>query len=147
MAILIDTNIVLAFIRSKAARAIVNPSSADEYISIVTVGEIRSIAYRNGWGNHKNEQLEQLISQLIILDINNEILIDRYVQIDAFSQRKHVFIKPTFNTPRNMGKNDLWIAATASFLEVPLITTDNDFDHLHEVFINLQKVDEKIFRR
>jgi tRNA(fMet)-specific endonuclease VapC len=146
VAILIDTNIVLAIVRSPKARTVVNPSNEDEYISIVTVGEIRSIAYRNGWGNHKNEQLEQLLSQLIILDINNEILIDRHVQIDAFSQLKHLSIKPTFNTPRNMGKNDIWIAATASFLEVPLITTDNDFNHLHEVFIDVVTLDPKLFK-
>jgi predicted nucleic acid-binding protein len=29
-----------------------------------------------------------------------------------------------------MGKNDLWIAATACVTHLPLITTDRDFDHL-----------------
>lgn len=29
-----------------------------------------------------------------------------------------------------MGKNDLWIAATAITYNIPLITTDADFDHL-----------------
>lgn len=28
-----------------------------------------------------------------------------------------------------MGKNDLWIAATALDLDLPLHTADNDFDH------------------
>ena len=31
---------------------------------------------------------------------------------------------------RNMGKNDLWIAAVALYLEMPLHTGDHDFDHL-----------------
>jgi tRNA(fMet)-specific endonuclease VapC len=41
---------------------------------------------------------------------------------------------------RNMGKNDLWIAATASVLDIPLMTTDNDFAHLDPVFLKLIKL-------
>ena len=33
-------------------------------------------------------------------------------------------------TARNMGKNDLWIAAIALYLDMDLHTLDNDFDHL-----------------
>ncbi len=36
-----------------------------------------------------------------------------------------------------MGKNDLWIAATASVTGVTLMTTDGDFDHLHPVHLTL----------
>ncbi len=39
-----------------------------------------------------------------------------------------------------MGKNYLWIAATAFALDVPLITTDGDFDHLDEIFIKVLKI-------
>ncbi len=41
---------------------------------------------------------------------------------------------------RNMGKNDLWIAATAHVLGAKLLTTDADFNHLNEVFLDLMKV-------
>ncbi len=37
---------------------------------------------------------------------------------------------PVGMTARNMGKNDLWIAATAWYLDLLLHTADNDFDHL-----------------
>jgi predicted nucleic acid-binding protein len=40
-----------------------------------------------------------------------------------------------------MGKNDLWIAATASVLDATLLTTDNDFDHLQNEFLQVAKVD------
>jgi tRNA(fMet)-specific endonuclease VapC len=30
-----------------------------------------------------------------------------------------------------MGKNDLWIAASAAVTSAVLMTTDKDFDHLH----------------
>lgn len=39
-----------------------------------------------------------------------------------------------------MGKNDLWIAATASVLKTKLLTTDMDFDHLDGVFLDLERV-------
>jgi len=39
-----------------------------------------------------------------------------------------------------MGKNDLWIAATAYVIQATLTTTDKDFDHLNKTFINLDWV-------
>jgi len=50
-------------------------------------------------------------------------IIERYAEIDAFSQNKLPKI-PLGLSARNMGKNDLWIAATASILEAKLLTTD-----------------------
>jgi predicted nucleic acid-binding protein len=60
--------------------------------------------------------------------------------IDAYSQGKHPDYQPivAFNA-RNMGKNDLWIAATAFLYGIPLVTTDHDFDHLHPDFIEVIK--------
>jgi tRNA(fMet)-specific endonuclease VapC len=40
-----------------------------------------------------------------------------------------------------MGKNDLWIAASAHVLGATLITTDNDFTHLDSIFIKLLKLE------
>jgi tRNA(fMet)-specific endonuclease VapC len=45
-----------------------------------------------------------------------------------------------FKTPRNMGKNDLWIASLSALLGLKLITTDADFDHLHNIFIEVKKL-------
>ena len=47
---------------------------------------------------------------------------------------------PSHFSARNMGKNDLWIAATASVYNLRLLTTDNDFGHLDSQFLNLAKV-------
>ncbi|MEM6767041.1 MAG: hypothetical protein AAF655_19040 [Bacteroidota bacterium] len=44
---------------------------------------------------------------------------------------------PEKMSARNMGKNDLWLAATANVLGAPLVSTDHDFDHLKETFIDL----------
>lgn len=66
-------------------------------------------------------------------------IISKYGEIDAYSQGKLKRKKSPF-TSRNMGKNDLWIAATSSVYDLILITTDNDFDHLDKEYIKLEKV-------
>jgi predicted nucleic acid-binding protein len=38
-----------------------------------------------------------------------------------------------------MGKNDLWIAATAKVANATLITVDSDFSHLAKSFIQVKK--------
>jgi predicted nucleic acid-binding protein len=38
-----------------------------------------------------------------------------------------------------MGKNDLWLAATAHVGQLVFVTTDLDFDHLDGIFIELLK--------
>lgn len=43
-----------------------------------------------------------------------------------------------------MGDNDLWIAATASVTNTPLITTDKDFEHLNGVFLELIWIDIRV---
>jgi len=43
-----------------------------------------------------------------------------------------------------MGKNDLWIAATASVLNADLLVIDHDFDHLHGAFLSVMYVDQRL---
>lgn len=67
-----------------------------------------------------------------------------FSEIDAFSQGKHGVKKlPNGMSSRNMGKNDLWIAASASVLNAVLLTTDKDFDHLDEEFLEVIYIDPK----
>lgn len=83
--------------------------------------------------------MEKLLTQFIVTDINFESIIRRYAEIDAFSQGKLPDF-PLGMASRNMGKNDLWIAATASALSLTLLTTDRDFDHLSPTFLNLRRI-------
>ena len=106
-------------------------------ISIVSVGEIKSIAIQNKWGKQKFELLAILLDKFVIASIDVEDIIEKYTEIDAFSQGR-LPSKPSSFSSRNMGKNDLWIAATASILEAQLLTTDKDFEHLSREFINLE---------
>ncbi len=70
------------------------------------------------------------------------MLISAYTRIDAYSKRK---IKDNNgnllkDSHKTMGKNDIWIAATAYALNIPLITTDSDFDHLNDTLIEVIKI-------
>ncbi len=141
---LLDTNILIHFIRKdEVARRIDNdfsPFSPSNrvVVSIVSFGEIKSIALQNGWGQKKLALLDKLLLTVLRADLTLDV-VERYAEIDSFSQSMHPTIPSSF-TARNMGKNDLWIAATASILDATLLTTDNDFEHLKEVFLSVEKV-------
>lgn len=142
---LLDTNIILHLIRRTAlAEAIeqdfqIFQQAQRPIISVVTKGELLSIAIQNGWGLTKQAALQKYLDELLIADIRIQSIIRRYAEIDAFSQGK-LPARPSIVSARNMGKNDLWIAATASVLRTKLLTTDEDFNHLDGVFLSVEKV-------
>jgi len=105
----------------------------------VTLGEIKSIAVRNNWGQKRITAVERFLKQCVVADINSLDVIEKYGEIDGYSQGK-LKHKPLKNTSRNMGKNDLWIAATASVTNATLLTTDKDFTHLNGVYLNLSLI-------
>ena len=92
------------------------------------------------WGLNKRQTIEPTLQKFLISDINVEEIIERYAEIDAFSEGK-LKDKPLGSSSRKMGKNDLWIAATASVLDLTLLTTDKDFDHLKDVYLDLAFID------
>lgn len=144
MKYLLDTNVLVHFIRKDATAAEVeaqfSPLSLDSQaiVSIVSFGEIKSIAIQSGWGVPKLAVLDKLLATVLRADLTLDI-VERFAEIDAFSQNK-LPGKPLGLTSRNMGKNDLWIAATASVLGLRLLITDADFDHLDGVFLGLGKI-------
>jgi tRNA(fMet)-specific endonuclease VapC len=110
------------------------------FISITVLAELKSIALQNGWGDKKWQPVEDIIASSVLVEIN-ETLLDTYMQIDAYSQKRNpYYTNYPFTTPRNMGKNDIWIAATAALLGLTLVTADNDFDHLNNVFLQTKKI-------
>lgn len=109
-------------------------------ISIVTEAEMKSIAIQRGWGQKKLKNLNALISQFLKIPVNTANQIKVYAEIDAYSKHKDPVRKyPKSYSSKTVGKNDLWIAATANITNSKLVTTDGDFDHLDEVFVDLIK--------
>jgi len=143
MNLLYDTNIILMVIRAKDYPGILyflNPEDISVYISIVSEAEIRSLAIRKKWGTVRLDLLNNFLDQVQIVDVN-DLSVNIYAEIDTYSQRLNPkFAEYPFNTPRNMGKNDLWIASLSAFLNLKLITTDADFDHLHNTFFEVKKM-------
>lgn len=145
MTYLLDTNILLIYLRkSKMADKIDKQYQPLIYpnipvVSVISSGEIKSIALRNNWGKKRIDLLDSFLKQFLTADINVATIIEKYAEIDAFSQGK-LTGKPLKTSSGNMGKNDLWIAATASVLNATLLTLDHDFDHLKGEFLGLETI-------
>ena len=146
MTFFFDTNIFVHYLRESPVYRFIE-SEYDPlkkgntlFTSIVNVAELGSLAIQNGWGTARMNKLNDLLTQFVKTEIRFGKIIDHYIQIEAFSQCKLPDLPASHKTPRNMGKNDLWIAATASVLDAPLLTTDHDFDHLDNVFLKLLRI-------
>lgn len=142
--VVLDTNIWIYLLKGKKPSVTINEkplTSPDLYILLPAAvkAELFSIAHQRNWGSNRKKQLEKLISRSVLIHTNNAI-VHMFAEIDAFSQGKH----PEKNlaiTPRNMGKNDLWIAATAAVSNSILLTADRDFDHLQNTFLEVNKLE------
>jgi len=145
---LLDTGILVGYLRAAPFAAYIqkylspfDPPNIPA-ISIVTVGELLSFAYSHNWGKARQDELQCLLRKVPRVDINNASIFESYAEIDAFSQGKHPTRPLSAGlSSRNMGKNDLWIAATASVVNAKLITTDKDFQHLDSEFLTVIYVD------
>ena len=129
--LLLDTSIVLHLVRGRATGEALDRSfglrtrSDRPLISIISVGELLAFAEQRSWGSAKVDRLKELVQELIVVDVRNRSVMDRYAEIDTYMVRHgHV-----------VGDNDVWIAATASAAGSVLLTTDRDFDPMHERFL------------
>lgn len=128
---LLDTNVLLELLRGNDlgqaldARFGLRSSLGSSMICVVTVGEMLALARKFGWGTTKSDKLRRMLDQLVWIDISAPQILDAYAEIDHFSETKG----------RKMGKNDIWIAATAKVTGIPLLTTDPDFDHLEGIHL------------
>jgi predicted nucleic acid-binding protein len=126
---LLDTSVILPLVRGNALgkhidqRFGLQASAQRPLVSVVSLGEVRVLAKRNDWGEAKLRSLSNALDNLVVVDINHPSVIDAYVELDLVSQSHP-------DGARNMGKNDLWIAACARAAGATLLTTDNDFTHL-----------------
>lgn len=136
---LLDTNVVLHLMRGNA----LGQSIASAYglrdslnrgvISVVTVGEMLALARHRNWEAKKSSSLKALLDQLVWIDINAPDILEAYSVLDSESLKQG----------KRMGKNDVWIAATARVSGLTLLTTDLDFDHLHGTWIDRIWIDPK----
>jgi predicted nucleic acid-binding protein len=89
-------------------------------ISFMTLAEIRSGALRSSWGQRRLDVLEAYLSEFKLLHTDNG-LCSAWAAVRDESRRKG----------RPIGTADAWIAATALYLGVPLVTNNpKDYRHL-----------------
>lgn len=135
--LILDTNILLHLLRARnAGRAIettyaVGQRTPRALISVVTKGELKALGYKFGWNAAQRDRLNAMLSGLLSADISHDSIQEAYARLDHASA--------TFGV--KMGKNDLWIAATAQVTGGVLLTTDRDFDHLHPSSVRVEYVD------
>jgi tRNA(fMet)-specific endonuclease VapC len=137
---LADTNILILYTRQQELYRQIEkqynlllPSPAP-FISIVSVAEIQAFAGKRAWGTDLKQRMYDVFDAFTVIPIRSDDLVDAYVEIDIYSH----------GVGRDMGKNDLWIAATAMVTGATLLTTDLDFDHLHGVYILREWIDPNI---
>ena len=144
MRYVLDTNVLLYHIRDKTTRRLIDEQYSpfaegnQALVSIVTVAEIYSLARKRQWGIEKMGRLEELISSLVIIEIRNQDIVNVYVDIETYSNKSNPD-RQVSGSAIKMGKNDLWIAATAALTGSRLITSDNDFDHLDGEYFEVLK--------
>src|SRR5437899_307404 len=76
-------------------------------------------------------QMECFLGYFQRVSIDDLEIIRAYSVIDAHAQR----------IGRQLGKNDAWIAATASITGARLLTTDKDYDWLDPLFLSRDWID------
>lgn len=144
-----DTNIVLFYLKNDAIKAEIEERFApfaegnSVIVSVATVAEIQSIALQRKWGKSRLAAFADFFETTVIVEVRYDALVKLYAQIDAFSQGKISSEdgQQLGTSARNMGKNDLWIAATAALTDAVLLTSDQDFTHLDEVFITVELIE------
>lgn len=149
MKYVLDINIILIYLKDPKTKnylkELYDPLGEDNeaIISAVSIGEIRSLAIRNGWGERRISLVEKIMEDLIVIDVKFDELFDAYAEIEAYCEGK-LPAKPVKRSSRTLGKNDLWIAATTYITGSKLMTTDKDFMPLDQEYFDVILVDRDI---
>ena len=97
-------------------------------------GVLRSLALQFNWSSHRRSQSDFICNYFQRLDLDNQYILNAYATIDAHTRM----------LGRPMGKNDLWIAATAHVFKARILTTDRDFDIIHPMFVEREWIDPSL---
>lgn len=131
----LDTSALLCLLRGKAIAERIDQTyglRAALYLhtlSIVTHAELWVLIERRGWGDEKKAAVKKALGEFVTIDVSGSSIVSAYRRIESAS------------IGINMGKNDIWIAATAMITGLPLITTDKDFNHLNGKLLQVHFVD------
>lgn len=143
----LDTNIIILIGRSLDFQARLDKEfdlfdpEVVKLISVVTKGEIQVSTPPHIVGIKRSNRQQRALNTVSVIPVVEE-LVDLYAEIDLFSRGKHP-TRPLTGSARIMGKNDIWIAATAAHYNAELITTDRDFEHLNGEFLTVHYLEQE----
>ena len=130
---ILDTNAVSALLDGDPALETVLAGADRHHLPAVTLGEYR-------YGLKFSRQKRALESLLDTLEAESFPL-----GVDSTTARQYSDIRSELKQAgRPIPENDIWIAATASVMDAPLITTDGDYDHLDSVYLSVLRIDQKL---
>jgi len=134
---LLDTNVLVHYVRGSAVWQRIRDAYRPLTVTptpkycVVSDGEIRSLALQWEWAEKKLDQMEFCLGFFQPQTIDHPKVQRTYATIDAYCE----------SIGQSMGKNDLWIAATAAVTGATLLTTDRDFDKLAPRFLTREWID------
>lgn len=88
---LLDTNVLIQLIRwNQLGKRIdatydLQAGLSRNMICAVTVGEIRSLGLKLGWGEKKLDTMQSLLDELVWVDISRPEVLQAYAEIDHYS--------------------------------------------------------------
>ncbi len=135
--VMLDTNIIVYLVRGGAAGRWIDQQyqlgtrTERPLCSIVSVGESLGIAAKRGWGSEKSHRLLTAMRNLVIVQVGQGKIVERYGAIAAFLEA----------TGQPIQQNDMWIAASAAETAAVLLTTDLDFERLHPTHVEVEWLD------
>ena len=143
---ILDTGILLGYLSAAPYAKYVDDkfdlARSIPVTSIISIGELYAMAFRFQWDAAKMNHLAELLRKITPIPITDANLVEKYGEIESYNLNKHLSKKlPKGTSHRKMTQNDIWIAATGAVLKASLITTDKDFQHLNNVFLEVFYID------
>lgn len=149
---LLDTNILLGLTRKAkwAKWAYDHYEMARQdcvvFTSVICKGELIALAEKRGWAAERRTTLENVLNEFPVAELNRPEILHAYAQIDAWTHgtmpQDASDLPPVPKPAVPMKQNDLWIAASARATKSKLLSTDRDFDHLKDGWLNVDWIDQ-----
>lgn len=113
MTLVLDTDVVSYLYKRDTRAELYRPHLNDPpfMISFMSVAELRRWTLERSWGERRKQELEDYLARYFV--INSE---------DQMCARWAEAMSTARSSGRPIAASDAWIAATALFLEVPLVT-------------------------